>query len=84
MTKEDIYAQLKNIIKIYLPEDVSIENVGPNSHLINELNINSSHLVDVVLDVEDEFNIEIKDTELEAMDTVSSAIEIIQKKVSTN
>jgi len=82
MTKEDIYDQLKNIIKIYLPEDVSVDNIGPDSHLINELNINSSHLIDVVLDLEDAFNIEIKDNELEAMDTVSSAIEIIQKKIN--
>ena len=81
MTQEDIYDQLKNIISIYLPEDVSVENIGPESHLINELNINSSHLIDVVLDVEDTFEIEIKDDELEAMDTVSSAIAIIQNKI---
>ncbi len=82
MTQEAIYDQLKSIITIYLPEDVSAENIGPDSHLINELNINSSHLVDVVLDVEDQFNIEIKDLELEAMDTVSSAIAIIQQKIN--
>ncbi|MEM7084969.1 MAG: phosphopantetheine-binding protein [Bacteroidota bacterium] len=82
MTQEDIYSQLKNIISIYLPEDVSVEKIGPESHLINELNINSSHLVDVVLDVEDAFEIEIKDDELEAMDTVSSAIAIIQNKIN--
>jgi acyl carrier protein len=82
MTQEEIYEQLKSIITIYLPEDVSAEKIGPNSHLINELNINSSHLVDVVLDVEDQFNIEIKDAELEAMDTVSSAIAIIQQKIN--
>ncbi len=82
MTKEDIYAQLKSIIKIYLPEDVSVDEIGPESHLIDELNINSSHLIDVVLDLEDAFGIEIKDDELEAMDTVSSALEIIQKKIN--
>ena len=82
MTSEEIYDQLKDIIKVYLPEDVSVENITSNSHLMNELNINSSHLVDVVLDVEDAFDIEIKDDELEAMDTVTSAIEIIQNKLS--
>jgi acyl carrier protein len=82
MTQEDIYDQLKSIILIYLPEDVSADSIGPESHLINELNINSSHLVDVVLDVEDKFEIEIKDDELEAMDTVSSAIAIIQNKIN--
>jgi acyl carrier protein len=82
MTKEDIYDQLKNIIEFYLPEDVSVDSIGPESHLINELNINSSHLIDVVLDVEEAFDIEIKDNELEAMDTVSSAIGIIQIKIN--
>ena len=81
MNEADIYERLKDIIKIYLPEDVTVENITHDSHLMNELNINSSHLVDVVLDVEDAFHIEIKDEELEAMDTVSSAIAIIQNKV---
>jgi acyl carrier protein len=82
MTKEDIYHKLKSIIEIYLPEDVSVDSIQENSHLINELNINSSHLVDIVLDVEDAFNIEIKDEELEAMDTVVTAIAIIEKKIN--
>lgn len=82
MTSEEIYTQLKEIITVYLPEDVSVENITQNSHLMNELNINSSHLVDVVLDVEDAFDIEIKDTELEQMDTVGSAIAIIQEKTN--
>ncbi len=82
MTSEEIYSQLKDIIKIYLPEDVSVSEINSNSHLINELNINSSHLIDVVLDVEDAFDITIKDEELEAMDTVSSAIDVIQTKIN--
>ena len=78
----DHYDALKTIIKIYLPEDVSVDDITPNSHLINELNINSANLVDVVLDVEDHFDITIEDDEIEKMDTVASALEIIDQKVS--
>lgn len=78
----DNYEALKTIIKIYLPEDVSVDDITPNSHLINELNINSANLVDVVLDVEDHFDITIEDDEIEKMDTVASALEIIGEKVS--
>lgn len=77
----DHYDSLKKIIKIYLPEDVSVDDITPNSHLINELNINSANLVDVVLDVEDHFDITIEDDEIEKMDTVASALEIIGQKV---
>ena len=76
------YEALKKIIKIYLPEDVSVDDITPNSHLINELNINSANLVDVVLDVEDHFDVTIEDDEIEKMDTVASALEIIGQKVN--
>ncbi len=82
MDKETVYQKLKEIIKVYLPEDVSVAQITMESHLVKELNINSSHLVDIVLDVEDTFNIEIKDNELEAMDTVASAIQIIDQKIN--
>ncbi len=75
------YEELKNIIKIYLPEDVSVDDITPKSHLINELNINSANLVDVVLDVEDHFDITIEDDEIEKMDTVASALEVIDSKI---
>jgi acyl carrier protein len=76
------YDDLKGIIKIYLPEDVSIASITPQSHLVNELNINSANLVDVVLDIEDHFDITIEDEEIEQMDTVESALNLIGKKVA--
>ena len=81
---EEIYGKLKEIIKVYLPEDVSLEAITPQSHLINELNINSANLIDIVLDVEDAFDITIEDSELEQLDSVSSAIAIIEEKINTN
>jgi len=78
---EEIYGKLKDIIKVYLPEDVALEAITPQSHLINELNINSANLIDIVLDVEDAFDITIADTELEQLDSVSSAIQIIESKI---
>ena len=78
---DEHFAALKNIIKVYLPEDVSVENIKPSSHLINELNINSANLVDVVLDVEDHFDITIEDDEIEKMDTVENSLAIIQSKI---
>ena len=75
------YEALKNIIKVYLPEGVPIDEVKPSSHLINELNINSANLVDVVLDVEDHFDITIEDDEIEKMDTVENALAIIESKI---
>ena len=82
MTSEEILAKLKPIIAIYLPEDVPITAIEQNSNLTRELNINSAHLVDIVLDVEDTFDIEFANEDMETLHTVKNAIEIIQKKIT--
>ncbi|MGB5370947.1 MAG: phosphopantetheine-binding protein [Flavobacteriaceae bacterium] len=81
MNKGDHYDQLKNIIRIYLPEDVSVEEISMESHFINELNINSANLVDIVLDVEDAFGITMENEDMEKMITVKDALGIIEAKL---
>ncbi len=80
MTKDERYKKLKEIIKIYLPEDVSVEDISVDSHFINGLNINSANLVDIVLDVEDEFDIMLENEDMERMQTVEDALQIIDAK----
>ena len=45
MNSDPIYQKLKDIIKVYLPEDVSADAIKTGTHLVKELNINSAHLV---------------------------------------
>ena len=81
MTKEDRYTQLKAIISPYLPEDVSADSIKLESNFIKDLNINSANLVDIVLDVEDAFNITLENEDMDSMQTVQDAIHIIDAKV---
>lgn len=82
MTSEAIFKQLIPIISTYLPEDVSKDTIQLDSDLTAELNINSAHLVDVVLDVEDAFEIEFANADMEKLRTVYDAISIIQTKLT--
>ena len=83
MTSEEIFAKLIPIITTYLPQDVSADAVAPKSDLTDELNINSAHLVDVILDVEDAFDVEFTNADMEQLRTVNDAIEIIRQKITT-
>lgn len=83
MTTEYIYNKLEPIIKSYLPEDVPSEQVNPDSDLTRELNINSAHLVDIVLDIEDEFDIEFKNEDMENLRSVNDAISLIKNKTAS-
>lgn len=83
MKEEEYYQQLKGIVQPYLPEDISIDDISPDSHFINELNINSANLVDIVLDVEDAFAITLENDDMDEMQTVNDALAIINKKRSS-
>lgn len=82
MTSEEIYTKLESIVETYLPEDVSPKDININSDLTRELNINSAHLVDIVLDIEDAFDIEFKNEDIENLRSISDAINLIQSKLS--
>jgi acyl carrier protein len=77
MTEAAVFGILKPIISEYLPEDVEADQIVPEADLTAELNINSAHLVDVVLDVEDKFEIELSNSDIEQLRTVSDAVRII-------
>jgi acyl carrier protein len=81
MADESRFVQLRNIVKIYLPEDVSFEAIGEDSNFVNELNINSANLVDIVLDVEDAFGIRLENEDMEKMQTVRDALQLIDMKL---
>jgi acyl carrier protein len=81
MAKEDRFERLKAIIIPYLPEDISQEAISPDSNLTGELNINSANLVDIILDVEDAFDITLENEDMDGMQTVADALEIIASKV---
>lgn len=82
MTSEEIFNLLEPIITTYLPEDVSAKEINRNSDLTRELNINSAHLVDIILDIEDVFNIEFKNEDMEKLRNVDDAISLIQQKIA--
>lgn len=82
MKNEDRYQKLKDIIETYIPEDVKVTDIKENSNFISELNINSANLVDIVLDVEDTFDIRIENEDMDEMQTVNNALAIINRKLS--
>lgn len=82
MEDKEYYAKLTEIIKVYLPEDISVDQIQPESNLVQELNINSAHLVDIVLDVEDTFDILLENEDMDGMLTVQDALRIIKTKIS--
>jgi acyl carrier protein len=82
MNKEETILKLKNIVKPYIKNQDAFENLNENTDFINDLKINSANLVDVILDVEEVFDIVIDNASMERMLNVQSALEIIETKLA--
>ena len=82
MNKQEIIEQLKKIVKPYVQNLNALENIDEDTDFLRDLNINSANLVDVVLDIEEMFQITIDNQSMEKMITVKAALEIINHKLS--
>jgi acyl carrier protein len=80
-TPDEIISKLKEIVKPYVNNTEGLENLNAETEFIKDLQINSANLVDVILDVEDEFDIRIENEEMEKMLSVGASLEIIKSKL---
>ena len=80
MEKTIILDKLKTIITPYAKDKEALAILNEESDFIKDLKINSANLVDIVLDVEEAFGIEIDNDAMEKMLKVKDAIEIVQQQ----
>jgi acyl carrier protein len=77
-----LIAAIKEIVKPYTKNEEALNNISQNTDFVTDLQINSANLVDIILDVEERFNIVIDNDSMERMLNVKAAIEIIESKLA--
>jgi len=82
MNKPEIIEKLKVIVKPYVKNQDAFDNLTESTDFISDLQINSANLVDVILDIEEKFDIVIDNQSMERMLDIKSAIKIIETKLS--
>ena len=80
MKRDEIMYCLKEIVAPYVQNDDAFQDFNGKTDFLKDLEINSANLVDIVLDVEDEFNIAIDNEAMDKMLTVSDAVNLIELK----
>ena len=63
---------------------VDKEKVTPETHFINDLGADSLDTVELVMELEEEFDISIPDDAAEKIQTVGQAIEFIEKEQASS
>ncbi len=80
MKQDEILYCLKQIVAPYVQNDDAFQNFNEKTDFLRDLEINSANLVDIILDVEDEFDIAIDNDSMDRMVTVQDAVRLIETK----
>ena len=79
----EIIEKLKSIIQPYLDEDeVDINEIKLHSNLIQDLGLDSFYVIDLIIDIETEFDITIDNDQISQFETVESVVRVIEEKMA--
>lgn len=82
MKKQQIMDRLKALVKPHLEyqDDEVVNAMHGGTNLLDELGLDSVDLVEVVMDIEEEFDIAIADEEIQQVRTVDDLVGMIAGK----
>lgn len=77
---EDIFGKVKKIIVEQSYGKIETDKVLPNSRFIEDLGADSLQTIELVMKLEEEFDIEIDDNQAQKFLTVQDVVDFIQTK----
>ena len=84
MSREEILSELKKVLAPYTTNKEMLDNISEQTDMIKDLKINSANLIDIIIDAEAKYNIEIDNDSAEKITNVSTCIDVIIEKLNQN
>lgn len=79
--RNSLFIAVSEVVRHFLKENAAVNTeVRPDMSLVEDLNLDSLTLVDVILDLEDKFKIKIEETEVQEAVTVSDLTDLVLRK----
>jgi acyl carrier protein len=78
MNRADILQDLFKILRRYEGRGANRASLTESTSLSKELDIDSARMVDIVLDVEQQFGVTIDDQQLPKLDTVKEIVDLVE------
>jgi acyl carrier protein len=82
VSQQEVFERVVKILTPYVKNQEALDGVAMATHILDDLKVNSARLVDVVLEFEDAFDIEIADDDVDTVQTVGDAVSLIEGKTS--
>ena len=77
MDQQEVFDRVVAILKPFAKNAQALSNISMDMSLQKDLEVNSARLVDIVLEIEDGFDIEVSDDDADGVATVGDAVRLI-------
>ena len=77
MDQQEVFDRVVSILKPFAKNAQALANITMETSLQKDLEVNSARLVDIVLEIEDGFDIEVSDDDADRVATVGDAVRLI-------
>jgi len=81
VSEQEILDKVVKILEPYVRNQEALKEIKNETNIVTDLQVNSSRLVDIILAMEDEFDVEIADDEADSVETVGAAVSLIKAKI---
>jgi len=82
MERSEIFNKVKEILKPYVKNEDAFGSIAEETSILDDLQVNSARLVDIILAFEDEFDIEVDDEAADQVSTIGNAIDLIHGQLN--
>ncbi|MDR2832276.1 MAG: acyl carrier protein [Streptococcaceae bacterium] len=73
MQRQEVFTKVANLMAKHF--EVDVNTITDNTHLVDDLQADSIKVMELILDMEDEFDIEVSDEAAEEMLTVGKIVD---------
>ena len=81
MEQAEVFERVVKILTPWVKNNEALGSVAMETNILDDLKVNSARLVDVVIAFEDDFDIEIADEDVDTVNTVGDAVNLIVSKL---
>ena len=82
MERQEAFTQVVDILRPFVKNEDALTNANEDTSILDDLQVNSARLVDIILAMEDTFDIEVDDDSADNVRTLKDAVELILSKTT--
>ena len=81
MSRQEILEGLKKVVAPYTMDKEALNSMNDETEFIKDLKINSANLIDIIIDAEERYDIEIDADSAEKIHNAGDCINVIMEKM---